>query len=208
MKDTVLTPSTRAILTILVALAVPAAALPLLAGDEPIEPIEPGTHVADFRLADFQGAEQSLQDALGSSKLVIVDFWSTRCPVSRSYEERLTAIANDYAPRGVRVLAIMSNQTENAADVKEYVAEHDLPYNVLIDTGSRIADRFGAQTTPHVFVLDPSGMVRYAGGIDDGAKDASQLKPYLREALDAILDGGEPAQARTRNFGCSIKRKA
>jgi peroxiredoxin len=168
----------------------------------------PGDRVEEFILKDTAGVDRSLQSALESSNFVIVDFWSTKCPVSKRYEDRLRSIAEDYRERGVTVLAIMSNQTESIRDVTTYLEKMPLPYTIVIDPDSAIADRFGAETTPHIFVLDPKGRVRYTGGIDNGSKDPSKLKPHLREALDALLAGEEPPEAKTRNFGCSIKRKA
>jgi peroxiredoxin len=178
------------------------------APESTITPLKPGAAAPTFTLKDASGKDQSLASALQGSKLVIVDFWSTKCPVSRGYEDRLKAIAQDYAGKGVKVVAVMSNQTEGVEDVKNYLEKTPLPYTVVIDPRSEIADRFGAQTTPHVFVVDPSGTIRYTGAIDNGSKEAADLKPHLREALDALLSGKEPPQESTRNFGCSIKRKA
>ncbi len=170
--------------------------------------LEPGVAAPDFTLKDSTSVEHSLQSLLKGSKLVIVDFWSTKCPFSRGYEDKLKAIAGDYEGKGVKVLAVMSNQTEGPEDVRQYLEKTPLPYPVVIDPGSKVADRFGAQTTPHIFVLDPSGTIRYVGAIDNGAKEPAGVKPYLRQALDALLAGQAPPEARTRNFGCSIKRKA
>ena len=175
--------------------------------DGTITPLTPGVAAPAFSLPDAGGKAMTLAEATAGAKLVIVDFWSTKCPVSRAYEGRLKAIAEDYASKGVKVVAVMSNQTESASDVKAYLAETPLPYPVLIDAGSKIADLYGGQTTPHVFVVDPSGKIRYTGGIDDGAKAPDTPKPLLRDALDALLAGKEPVTAATRNFGCSIKRR-
>ena len=84
-----------------------------------------------------------------------------------------------------------------------------VPYTILIDKKNVVADRFDAQTTPHVFVIDDKGKLRYAGGVDDDEtfkKDAKAVKSYVRDALDAVLAGKEPAQATTKPHGCSIKR--
>ncbi len=194
-------------LAALLLLAGGAAAAPVNA-EGTIIPLPPGVTAPAFSLPDFAGKPMTLAEATSGAKLVIVDFWSTKCPVSRAYEGRLKAIAEEYAPKGVKVIAVMSNQTESASDVKAYLAETPLPYPVLIDAGSKIADLYGGQTTPHVFVVDPSGKIRYTGGIDDGAKSPETPKPLLREALDALLTGREPESTLTRNFGCSIKRRA
>ena len=78
--------------------------------------LEPGVAAPDFTLKDSTSVEHSLQSLLKGSKLVIVDFWSTKCPFSRGYEDKLKAIAGDYEGKGVKVLAVMSNQTEGPED--------------------------------------------------------------------------------------------
>jgi hypothetical protein len=79
----------------------------------------------------------------------------------------------------------------------------------MADKKNVVADRFAAQTTPHVFILDDKGKLRYAGGVDndpDIKKDSKSVKSYVREALDALLAGKEPPKTTSAPHGCSIKR--
>jgi len=95
------------------------------------------------------------------------------------------------------------------AKIKDYVKKEKVPYTILIDKKNVVADRFDAQTTPHIFVIDDKGKLRYAGGVDDDEtfkKDAKAVKSFVRDALDAVLAGKEPPQATTKPHGCSIKR--
>src|SRR5262245_20323947 len=160
---------------------------------------------------DLEGKTHTLKEWAG--KTVLLDFWSIECPVSKGYEARLTQLANDYASKGVVFLAVDANSPEIADDgiakIKEYVKKEKVPYTILLDKKNVVADRFDAQTTPHVFVIDDKGKLRYAGGVDDDdtfKKDAKSVKSFVREALDAVLAGKEPPQTTTKPHGCAIKR--
>jgi len=161
---------------------------------------------------DLEGKARTLKEFAG--KTVVLDFWSIECPVSKGYEARLTQLANDYAGKGVVFLAVDANSGEIAdegyAKIKDYVKTAKVPYTILIDKKNAVADRFDAQTTPHVFVIDDKGKLRYAGGVDDDESfkktDPKTVKSFVREALDAVLAGKDPAQTTTKPHGCSIKR--
>lgn len=80
---------------------------------------------------------------------------------------------------------------------------------VLIDAQQTVADLYDAQTTPHVFVIDRDGILRYRGAVDDVT--FRQRKPtrfFLDEAVDALLNGHLPALAETPAYGCAIIREA
>ncbi len=167
---------------------------------------------ASTAFVDLEGKARTLKEFAG--KTIVLDFWSIQCPVSQGYEARLTQVANDYASKGVVFLAVDANAGEIADDgiakIKDYVKEKKVPYTVLLDKKNVVADRFEAQTTPHVFVIDDKGKLRYAGGVDDDESfkktDPKTVKSYVREALDAVLAGKEPPQTTTKPHGCGIKR--
>jgi thiol-disulfide isomerase/thioredoxin len=169
----------------------------------------------NISLTDITGKTHTLKDYQG--KIVVIDFWSINCPVSKAYEARLKKLHADYASKGIVFLALDANSNEvdkSAKDpyaaIKDYVKQQSVPYPILIDTGNAIADRFDAKTTPHVFILDGKGKLRYAGAIDDddnGSK-GDKATPFVRQALDALMAGKEPPAANTKPHGCSIKRVA
>ena len=70
-----------------------------------------------------------------------------------------------------------------------------------------VARAYGAKTTPDVFVVDAEGRLRYRGAPDSDYDDPGQQAQWLREALDAVLTGEQPARAETKPVGCSIKWK-
>ncbi len=163
-----------------------------------------GTKPGDFTLRDLQGAE--VRSASLSGKVTAILFIATKCPVSNAYNERMSALYRDYAPKGVRFIFVNSNHTEPPAEVAEHAKTNGFPFAVYKDPGNAVADLFHAQATPEAFVLDASGTVRYHGHIDDSQNPARITKQSLRLALDALLEGRSPDPAETKAFGCSIKR--
>ena len=157
-------------------------------------------------LKDLKGKEKKLSDFAG--KVTVVDFWSITCPISKGWEERLKTIAAEYGKKDVNFVAINPNHTEHGkvAKITEYVDQLKLPYTVLVDENNVVADKFGATHTPHIFVLDTKGVVKYVGAIDDDQSGRSVKKQYLRDALDSVIAGKEPTETKTEAKGCTIKR--
>ena len=167
-----------------------------------------GSRAPDFSLpAAAGGATTTLSQELARHRLTVLMFIATRCPFSNAYNGRMEKLSSDYASRNVAFIGINSNEGEPAAAVVEHARTHGLTFPILKDGGSRVADLYGAQRTPEVFVLDGSGAVRYHGRIDESADNPSGVRsPDLRNALDALLAGGPVPVAETKAFGCSIKR--
>jgi AhpC/TSA family len=121
--------------------------------------------------------------------------------------------ARDYADRGVRFLAINSNDPQRyavdsfEAMVERVEREGDWPHPYLHDESQQVAREWGAEITPHVFVLDGEGRLAYHGAPDADYDDASHGAAWLREALDHVLEGREPERSRTDPVGCTIKWK-
>ena len=91
--------------------------------------------------------------------------------------------------------------------MKRFVDDQGWPIPYLYDESQEVARALDAQVTPHVFVLDAEQRLRYRGAPDADHGDPSQNAQYLRDALDAVLAGDEPATADTRARGCSVKWK-
>lgn len=167
--------------------------------------LEPGSRVPEFSLNDVNGKSHSLKEYL-SGKYAVIMFIATRCPVSNAYNERMVALARDYASRGVAFVGINSNKQESVEEVKEHAKSHGFTFAVLKDPGNEVADAYGAQVTPEIFLVDADGVLRYHGRIDDSRDQESVTSQDLRLALDALLGGKQVPRAETKSFGCSIKR--
>lgn len=195
-----LMPHTLASVLVAAALfAVPAAAR---------EPVALGAPAPAFTLPDATSKETVvLKDAWSKSKLTVLLFIATQCPVSKAYDARMAQIARDYEKRGVRFLGVNSNKQEAAAEIAAHAKANGFSFPVLKDDKNVVADAYGASVTPEVFIIDGTGVVRYRGRIDENKEDAAAVKsPDLRNALDALLAGKQPERADTKAFGCSIKR--
>jgi peroxiredoxin len=168
-----------------------------------------GDRAPGFELPDTDGVPHGPN---GSSTTVVV-FTCNHCPYALAWHDRIAQAARDYADRGVRFLAINSNDAEryprdSYEAMKKRVAVEDWPMPYLHDARQDVARAYGAQTTPDVFVLDPERRVRYRGAPDSDYQDPSQDAAWLRQALDAVIAGTEPNPAETQPLGCSIKWKS
>jgi hypothetical protein len=107
----------------------------------------------------------------------------------------------------VELLSIAANRSESAQAVEAAAKTRRLP-RVLIDAQHRIADLYGAQTTPHVFVVDANGLLRYRGAVDDVTfRQRQATRFYLEEAVEALLEGRSPEIQETPAYGCTIVRE-
>jgi glutathione peroxidase-family protein len=165
---------------------------------------EVGSTVADFTVEDLSGRPATFASLKGD--VTVVAFIATKCPISNDYNERMKAVYNDYAPKGVKFVFINSNYNEPATEVRQHAETNGLPFAVYKDENNVVANAFGAQVTPEMFVLDKDKVIRYHGYIDDSRNAARIQNQGLRMALDAVLKGAPVAAAETKAFGCTIKR--
>jgi peroxiredoxin len=166
--------------------------------------LKPGSTVSDFTVTDLTGAPARFETLRGDVTVVL--FVGTKCPISNDYNERMTAVYNDYSAKGVKFVFINSNENEPVAEVKQHARESGFPFAVYKDEGSSVANLFGAQVTPEAYVFDKAGVVRYHGYVDDSRNPARIRNHGLRTALDAVLSGSTPPAVETKAFGCTIKR--
>ena len=180
----------------------------LVAAAAPAADLKVGAPTPDFTLPSASdGKMVALKDLLAKNKAVAVIFVATKCPVSNAYNERMAALAKEYAPRGIAFVGINSNKAEAAPEVAQHAAKNGFGFPVVKDEGNRVADLYGAQKTPEIFVLDGKGTLVYHGRIDETSDDPEGVKsPDLRNALGAILGGKPVPTAETKAFGCTIKR--
>ncbi len=145
-------------------------------------------------------------DFIGSVLMVV--YWSANCPFSKRYDPRVNQIVSDYQSKNVKVVGIDSNSTENLEEIKKAMKARNLQFSILIDPSNLIADQYGAITTPHVFIIDESGILVYEGAIDDqGWSDKNPITAkYARDALDATVTDEILVTPVTKPFGCTIKR--
>ena len=146
-------------------------------------------------------------------KLKVVVFTCNQCPYAKAFEGRIIDVAKRFQEKGVVFYAVNPNDDakfseETLANMKARAVEKGYPFPYLKDADSSIARAYGARVTPHVFVVDGTGTVRYRGYVDDSAKPEERKTTGLTDALNALLNGREIATNDTRAFGCTIKWKS
>lgn len=161
-----------------------------------------------FQLRDTHGQEHTAQEWRGS-KAAVVFFVMTDCPLSTGYVPEMNRIRADYGKRGIAVYAAHSDPSVSAAAVRKHADEFGYTFPVLLDPKLALARAAGATIVPQVAVFSPAGKVLYLGRIDNRVEDITRRRPTatehdVRDALDAILAGKAPPQARTRAVGCYI----
>jgi peroxiredoxin len=169
-----------------------------------------GTRCPDFRLPAVDGRSYA-RDDFARAPVLVVMFICNHCPYVKAVEDRLIELNRQYAPRGVQVVGVCSNDAVNYPDdAFDRLAErwrqkgYGFPY--LHDESQEVARAFGAVCTPDIFVYDRDRQLVYRGRIDDSWKDPSRvIRRELADALDALLAGGRPSAEQKPSLGCSIK---
>jgi len=119
----------------------------------------------------------------------------------------------DYAPRGVAMVLINSNETENHPTdsfehMKQRARELKYPFPYLRDETQDVARAYGALRTPHFYVFDEQRRLRYTGRMDDNPRNPGLERTHeLRDAVEALLAGKQPPVTMTNPIGCNIKWK-
>jgi peroxiredoxin len=175
-----------------------------LKGEIPAAPAI-GATVDNFTLTDVDGTEKALSSLKGKNGTVLI-FISVQCPVSNAYNERMEKLAQDYKAKGIAVIGINSNSTEDAAAVKAHASAKGLTFTILKDSGNKVADKLGATRTPEAYFLDASNKLVYHGRIDNNQNASLIESNDLRSAIDASLAGKPVEKTEAKAFGCSIKR--
>ena len=155
----------------------------------------------EFTLPDLDGRIHMLSDYRG--QIVIVNFWSAECPHSERVDADITACLAGWGD-SVALLSVASNANESDGALTAAAYRRKVPV-VLRDADGSVAERYEALTTPHAFVIDRQGILRYRGAVDDVS--FQQRKPtrfYLKEAVEALLSDRLPEVTNVQPFGCTI----
>jgi thiol-disulfide isomerase/thioredoxin len=171
----------------------------------------------EFALPDLDGKVQRFGDLRG--KVVFVHFWSTTCPWEKAAEPKMAQIEADFAKEPFVAFAINANQNEIGAQpdaeafqnrdnppyasIRERLTDARKDFKVLVDHGNVASRRFQAKTTPHCFVIDAKGVVRYAGALDDDGQNrkGDQANRYVRDAIKALLAKEEVKTSTSVPYG-------
>ncbi len=168
-----------------------------------------------FSAATATGSNLQLSGLRG--KTVVLEWTNHDCPyVKKHYSSgNLQALQKDAAAQGVVWLQVISSApgkqgyVDGPAALKLNTERGATPTATLLDPSGALGKLYGAQTSPHLFIINPEGLLVYKGGIDSIAtskvEDIAKADSYVRLALQDLAAGKKPAQAVTKPYGCSIK---
>ncbi len=168
-----------------------------------------------FTLTDAHGEEHSLSDYEG--KVVVLEWVNHGCPfVVKFYAGgHMQAMQEEMVEKGVVWLSICSSAPNTqgwmtAEDQAKTIEEKGIKATaVLLDEDGTVGRAYGARTTPHMYVIDGEGKLRYQGAIDSirstRASDIEKADNYVRAAVEAVLAGEEVDPKQTQPYGCSVK---
>lgn len=164
-----------------------------------------------FSLPSTDGRTISSDDYAAVPVLGVV-FWCNHCPYVKAYEHRTIALAKEFGDR-VAFVAINANDAvkypeDSFENMQARAKEQGYPFPYLYDESQEVARAYGATRTPEFFVFDQNRVLRYHGRLDDNWENPAEVKQqYLRDALNALLNGQEPPVAKTEPIGCTVKWK-
>jgi peroxiredoxin len=164
-----------------------------------------GERAPAFELTAPDGRSYSL-DSFEVSRALCLIFLANHCPYVSSWEDRIMAIAREYAGRGVAFAGISSNDVARfPQDGPEGMATRGYPFPYLHDADQSTSRAYGATRTPEVFLFDQERRLRYHGAVDGDWEEGENAEPFLRRALDEVLAGKDVSVPETRPLGCTIK---
>ncbi|WP_437200925.1 redoxin domain-containing protein [Planctomicrobium sp. SH664] len=163
----------------------------------------------ELTLHDVRGSQTSLA-AFQESRVVVVAFLGTACPLAKHYAVRLQAIADEHESAGVSIVGVNSNVQDSPTKILEFAKLHGVRFPILKDVGHCLADLLEASRTPEVIVLDELRQVRYRGRVDDkyliGVTREAPSREDLKLAISDLLAGKGVQVPRTEPVGCLIGR--
>jgi peroxiredoxin len=172
-----------------------------------------GQPAPEFSLADLEGNKHTLSQHKG--KVVVLEWFNPECPfVRQSHTEgQLKGMAARVRDQGVVWLAINSNapgKQGHGPDANRAGKErYGIDYPILSDETGEVGRAYGAEHTPHMFVIDAEGVLRYRGAIDNteggDPEDVDPLVNYVADALAAVAEGKPVATAESKAWGCTVK---
>lgn len=179
------------------------------------EDLSVGEPAPDFALKDTQGNDQSLSAYKG--KFVVLEWTNYDCPfVQKMYDSAtMQGLQKTYTDKGVVWLSINSSAPGKQGNYPPeawnamIATRGAAPTAVLLDPDGKVGRLYGAKTTPHMFIVDPSGSLIYQGAIDNvpsaEAEDVAAAKNYVRAALEEAMAGKPVSEPSTKAYGCSVK---
>ncbi len=174
-----------------------------------------GQPAPPFTLTDSHGQSHTLSDFEG--KTVVLEWWNHQCPfVNKHYGGgSMQKLQREWTGRGVVWLTVSSSGPGEQGYVDAASANSIMqdkggaPSAILLDHDGKVGRAYGAKTTPHMFVIDATGTLAYAGAIDDKPStdqaDLATATNYVRAALEELSAGRAVSTPTSDPYGCAVK---
>lgn len=162
-----------------------------------------------WTLKDTTGKEWKSTDF--ANKIVVMEWVNPLCPVCKGAHKdgRIPSMVNELKSMdNVVFLGVNSTHNTTAQANDEALKGYGIEYPVLLDLDGKVGKAFGARTTPHIFITDTQGVLRYAGALDNNAKgdkEGSEVTNYVLNAVKQIKNGETVSPEYTQSYGCSVK---
>jgi peroxiredoxin len=162
-----------------------------------------------FTLTNQDGKEVKLADYKG--KIVVLEWFNYDCPFVKAHyqAETFTKLADKYAKQKVVWFAVNSTHYTTAKANQDFVAQHKLPYAILLDADGKTGKAYSAKTTPHVYVIDAKGRIVYHGAVDNAPlgkiPENQTYTNYVEKAVDELLAEKPVSTPWVKPYGCSVK---
>lgn len=164
-----------------------------------------GSQAPEFKLFGTDLRYHSLCMYREADVIALV-FTCNHCPVSVAYEDDLVKTAEEFRGRSVQFIAVNTNPADKVArdgfmEMIQRAEEKKFPFPYLYDETQQVSEAYGARRTPHVYVLDRERNIAYNGAIDRRHSEPR----YMRNAVEALLEGREIEVKETEARGCTVK---
>ena len=164
----------------------------------------------EFDLKSFDGQNIRLSDY--KDKVVVLEWFNYECPFSRYHHEdvnTMTDMAAKFADKDVVWFAVNSTAHAAVEKTREYAEKYKIIYPILDDRAGVVGKKYGAKTTPHIFIIDKDGFLAYQGAIDNSPlgkiPEEKEYINYANKALSEITAGKQVSEPQTKPYGCSVK---
>ncbi len=194
--------------------ALPLAVVSMLTFQRVVDPLPIGAALPkpEVKMKDITGKEVSFKDAMKKNGLLIM-FSCNTCPVVKKYQSRTLEVSKHAAANDIGVILLNSNEAtrdegDSFEEMKQYAKGQGYSFNYVLDNNSTMADAFGANRTPEVFLFNKDSKLAYHGAIDDNPNSPDRAsRKHAIIAIDEMVAGKDLSMKETRSVGCTIKRK-
>ena len=165
----------------------------------------------DFELKSVNEEWITINSQTSDNGLLVI-FTCNTCPFVVMWEDRYKLVEQIAEENNIGLVYINSNYKKRKSDdsferMQEHAKKMDYQFPYLLDEKSKLANIFGAKTTPHIFLFDNKNTLVFKGAIDDNYKEIKKVeKFYLKDAIKQLVSGSEITVSETKAVGCSIKR--